>query len=300
MKAGALVVVTASMAAAALVGACSSGEQTGGLLGRSTWTTTGAGPSSGTASGNGASSSSSSGSAPASPGGSSSGGASGGSSGGALPPPPDAGPGSTTSQAHEFFDATVYPELQATCASCHATGASGAPTMMAPPADTAYSSLDALGLIQAASLLLSKGAHDNGAAPALTTQQTTDVTTWLGMEAQERAGSAAPTNILAQVAACASRTDWDAIGWDKLQTQPRTDENPNKCSGCAYALCASCHSGGEQGFFMDMGTAFDPDGSLAFQQSFQGPSMQRPWRRTRSCPSRRPWRPRPRTATRCS
>ena len=75
-----------------------------------------------------------------------------------------------------------------------------------------------------------------------------------------------------QVAQCASQTDWDAIGWEKLTTQPRTDENPNKCSGCAYALCASCHAGGEQGFFMDMGTSFDPDGSVAFQQSFQGPS----------------------------
>jgi hypothetical protein len=145
--------------------------------------------------------------------------------------------------------------------------------MMAPPADTTYSSLDALGLIQTSSLLLTKGSHDNGAAPALTSQEAADITTWLGIEAQERAGSAAPTSILAEVAGCASRADWDAIGWDKLQTQPRTDENPDKCSGCAYALCASCHSGGEQGFFMDMGTAFDPDGSVAFQQTFQGSSM---------------------------
>jgi mono/diheme cytochrome c family protein len=168
----------------------------------------------------------------------------------------------------------VYPEFASTCAPCHASGANGAPQMMTAPADTAYSQLDALGLIQSGSLLLSKGSHDNGAAPALTTQEQTDVETWLGMEAQERAGSAAPTNILQQVGMCVSETDWDNIGWKKLLTQPRTNENPNKCSGCNYALCASCHTSGEQGFYMDLGTAFDPDGSIAFQQSFTGTMMQ--------------------------
>jgi hypothetical protein len=145
--------------------------------------------------------------------------------------------------------------------------------MMAPPADTTYSELDSLGLIVTNSLLLTKGQHDNGAAPALTTQEQSDISTWLNMEASEATGSAAPANVLAEVAACASFSDFAAIGFDKLQTQPRTDENANRCSGCAYALCASCHTSGEAGFFMDLGTAFDPTGSIAFQESFSGPEL---------------------------
>jgi hypothetical protein len=259
-----IALLIASTAAAALLGACSSDDSAGGLLGRTAYAPSGA--SGGAAGGNTSGSSNSAAGSNAS-GGSSTGG------GTATAPPPDAGPGSTSSQAHLFFDSTVYPELVTTCAPCHASGTNGAPTMMAPPADDTYSSLDALGLVQTNSLLLTKGSHDNGAAPALTTQESADVTTWLGMEAQERSGSAAPANILAEVAGCASQQDWDAIGWATLTTQPRPDENPNKCSGCAYALCASCHAGGEQGFFMDLGTAFDPDGAVAFQQTFQGPSM---------------------------
>ncbi|MGO8999226.1 MAG: hypothetical protein ACLQVI_38360 [Polyangiaceae bacterium] len=267
MTRSSLVLVLASSAAAALLGACSSDDTSGGLLGRATYVPSGSssgGQPSGSGSGSGSGGSSSG--AASSSGGSSSG-------GGSTAPPPDAGPGSTSSQAHQFFDATVYPELVTTCAPCHATGVSGAPTMMAPPADNTYSSLDALGLIQTSSLLLTKGSHDNGAAPALTSQESADITTWLGMEAQERTGAAAPANILSEVAQCVSEADWNAIGWGTLTTQPRTDENPDKCSGCAYAQCASCHSSGEQGFFMDMGTAFDPDGSIAFQQTFQGPFM---------------------------
>jgi cytochrome c553 len=197
----------------------------------------------------------------------------GSSSGGVLPvaAPPDAGPGSTASAAHEYFDSTVYPQLSV-CQACHGTAATttGAPQMMTAPADTAYSDLDALGLIVTNSLLLTKGSHDNGAAPALTSTQSSDITTWLGMEAQERAGTAAPTNVLAEVAQCVSQSDWNNIDWGKLLTQPRTDENANKCSGCNYALCASCHDGGEQGFFMAEGSNIEPPGTT-FQQTFQGP-----------------------------
>jgi cytochrome c553 len=265
-----LVLLIAS-AGAALIGACSSGDDSGGLLGRASYGSS-SGPTSGTSSG------SSSGGGTTS---SSSGGTTTSSSSGstttppgavATQPPPDAGPGSTTSQAHVYFDSTVYPELVSTCAPCHASGANGAPTMMAPPADTTYSELDALGLIVPSSLLLSKGSHDNGSAPALTSQEQTDITTWLGMEAQEASGTSAPPNVLAQVAACASQTEWNAIGWGKLRTTPRTDENADKCSGCNNAMCASCHDGGEQGFFMAEGSDIEPAGTT-FSQTFSGPSM---------------------------
>jgi hypothetical protein len=92
------------------------------------------------------------------------------------------------------------------------------------------------------------------------------------MEAQEATGTAAPTNILAEVAQCVSQTEWNSIGWGKLRTVPRPDENPNKCSGCNNAMCASCHDGGEQGFFMAEGSNIEPAGTT-FQQTFQGPSM---------------------------
>ncbi len=253
-----------TLAASALIAACSAGADPAALVGSRYGAGSGApnGPATTSSSSSGGSSSSS---------GTSSASSSGGVT--AAAPPPDAGPGSVSSSAHQFFDGTVYPELASTCAPCHASGANGAPTMMAAPADTTYSQLDAFGLIQPNSLLVTKGTHDNGAAPALTTQEQSAVATWLQMEAQEATGSAAPTSVLAQVAQCVSQEDWSAIGWAKLKTQPRADENPDKCSGCAYALCASCHAGGEQGFFMDLGTSFDPDGSIAFQQTFQGPQM---------------------------
>jgi len=143
--------------------------------------------------------------------------------------------------------------------------------MMVAPADTTYSSLDALGLIVTNSLLLTKGTHDNGAAPALSTQQQADITTWLGMEATERAGAAAPANILAEVAKCVSQTEWNSIGWGNLKTVPRKTEDPNKCTGCKNDICAACHDGGEQGFFMAEGSNIEPAGTT-FQQTFQGPS----------------------------
>jgi hypothetical protein len=170
--------------------------------------------------------------------------------------------------AHQFFDSTVYPELSV-CQACHSTAADGAPKMMDSPADTTYSELDSLGLIQSNSVLLTKGSHDSGKAPALTAQQQADITKWLGMEAQERQGQAAPTNVLAAVAQCVSEADWNAIGWNNLVTQPRTTENANKCTGCAGAICASCHDGGEYGFFMAEGSKIEPAGTT-FKETFQG------------------------------
>jgi hypothetical protein len=262
-----------SVSGGALIAACSASVDTGsGTLTRGGYYS---GPSAGGgSSGGGASTGGNTGSSggPATSG-SSSGGANGNgsSSGGGIPvaPAPDAGPGSTSSPAHVYFDATVFPDL-APCQACHSSGVDGAPKMMVAPADNAYSELDALGLIQTNSLLLTKGSHDTGKAPALTTQQQTEITTWLGMEAQERAGSAAPTNVLTQVANCVSLAEWNAIPWTQLVTQPRPTENPNKCTGCNQARCVSCHQGGEYGFFMAEGSALSPAGTT-FKTTFEGP-----------------------------
>jgi hypothetical protein len=186
----------------------------------------------------------------------------------AVAPPPDAGPGSVESAAHLFFNGTVYPEL-AVCQACHSTAADGAPKMMDSPADTTYSELDARGLIQSSSLLLTKGSHDSGKAPTLTPQMQTDITQWLSMEAQERQGQAAPTNILAAIAGCVDETEWNAIKWGTLLTQARSTENPNKCTDCNKAQCVSCHESGEMGFYMAEGSPLEPAGTT-FKQTFQG------------------------------
>jgi hypothetical protein len=280
MKTGSFALLFVTTVGAALAGACSSGTDSvltssGGPGSIGTGGNMATGSSSGSSStstgtgGTGGSTSASSSGGSSTTGGTTT---SGSSSGGTVTtaPPPDAGPGSVASAAHQYFDATVYPELTV-CQGCHASGANGAPTMMVAPADTTYSSLDALGLIVSNSLLLTKGVHDNGSAPALTSQQQTDITTWLGMEAQERVGTAAPTNILAEVAKCVSQTEWNAIGWGNLKTTPRKDEDPNKCTGCKNDICAACHDGGEQGFFMAEGSNIEPAGTT-FQQTFQGPS----------------------------
>jgi hypothetical protein len=78
--------------------------------------------------------------------------------------------------------------------------------------------------------------------------------------------------MLAAVAACADETKWNAIPWSKLVTQPRKTENANKCTGCAGAICASCHDGGEYGFFMAEGSKIEPAGTT-FDQSFRGAQL---------------------------
>jgi len=210
-------------------------------------------------------------------GGSSSGSSSGASSSGGavdagipVPPAPDAGPGSTASPAHVYFDTQVFPTDLAPCQACHSSGVHGAPKMMVPPADSAYAELDALGLIQTNSLLLTKGSHDSGKAPVLDSTQSGHISTWLQMEATERAAAGTPTtSVLAAVAACASPSEFSAIPWKTLITQPRNTENPNKCTGCNQALCASCHESGEYGFYMAEGTALQSPGAT-FNATFVG------------------------------
>jgi hypothetical protein len=254
-----LALLLASSAAAALIAACSAAPETGGLGGRGH--SPSAGPTAGSTGSTGTGTTTGGGNTPPS------------SSGGTTPtsvplqPPPAAGPGSTQSQAHQYFDNTVYPQLSV-CQGCHSTGNDGAPKMMESPADTTYSELDSLGLIQANSALVTQGSHDNGKAPALSQSQQSVVVTWLGMEAQERQGSAAPPNIMANLASCVDMNLWNQIGWEKLVTQPRTNENPNRCTGCNQAQCNSCHLGGDANFMMAEGTNLEPQG-YTFQQTFQ-------------------------------
>jgi hypothetical protein len=129
--------------------------------------------------------------------------------------------------------------------------------MMETGADITYQELDARGLIVNNSLLLTKGTHAGGAAPALNPTQQTAVTQWLGMEATERQGQAAPTNVLASLGNCLDETLFNNIGLQTLKTTPRTGENANRCTGCDNARCSICHTGGDNGFYMALGSNID-------------------------------------------
>jgi len=80
-------------------------------------------------------------------------------------PVPTQGPGSAQSSARQYFIDNVYPSLNQTCGSCHASGANGAPMFLQTNAATAYQTMDGRGMIVTQSSLLTKGQH---MGPALT------------------------------------------------------------------------------------------------------------------------------------
>jgi hypothetical protein len=163
----------------------------------------------------------------------------------------------------------VYPSIEGTCGGCHNNATDGAPQFLkAMDANTSYQNLDARGDIivdPSQSLMLHQGSHDGGKAPALTSDQATTVTTWLTQEMQERAGSAAPVNVLQKIGmSCLDQTKFDAIGFQNLRTTQRQGENANNCTGCNNAPCRTCHTGGDGGFYMAVGSALD---NTTFQET---------------------------------
>lgn len=169
---------------------------------------------------------------------------------------PASGPGSASSPAHQFFVDKVFPVLNV-CVTCHATGNLGAPRFLATDANGAYQGIDAHGLIQDQSLLLTKGTHAGGSAPALDANQASVITQWLALEAKERVGQAAPVNILEKMGSCLDKTLFDAIQFQQLKTTKRDKENADNCTGCNQTPCRSCHTGGDGGFYMAVGSALD-------------------------------------------
>jgi hypothetical protein len=108
--------------------------------------------------------------------------------------------------------------------------------------------------------------HDNGLAPALTADEANNYAVWVALELKQRGGKA-PDGVLQKLASCLDKAKFDAIGFDKLVTTPRTaDNNPGKeaedadtCTGCNQVQCSSCHSEGEMGFMMAIGNTILPD-----------------------------------------
>jgi hypothetical protein len=151
-------------------------------------------------------------------------------------------PGVSSPTAKDYFIKTVFPELTATCGSCHnPPGSAGAPTFWNTDAATAYTSIEARGYITPASMLLRKGQHTG---PALSPQESADVSQWLTLEAQVR-GTQTPVDILSKLGNCVDATKFQALALDKLRTIKRNNENGNNCTGCNNAPCQICHTTGE-------------------------------------------------------
>ena len=163
-----------------------------------------------------------------------------------MPPP-----GVTSPTAKQFFDATVYPSLMGTCGGCHASpGSAGAPAYLdKTSADNSYATVEARGYISSTSMLLKKGAHEG---PALTSAQQMIVEQWITLEEQVR-GTNTPDNILSKLGNCVDPTLFASIGLKNLKTTPRTNENPNRCTGCDNAICQSCHEQGEYAMHSNFG-----------------------------------------------
>ncbi len=174
----------------------------------------------------------------------------GGNDGGILP---STGPGNGSQGAKQLFIDTVYPVIQPTCASCHATGAKSAPLYLSPAG--AAASYDVIqvhaGIIATPdnSILLLHGPHTG---PALMQSQKDVIKTWLTAEAKERnlvggGGTAgAPTMTLAQALTdfgnCMSYADWTTTGMNKL-AQAETG---------GAGSCTGCHNQGEAGNYLNL------------------------------------------------
>ncbi|WP_394838812.1 hypothetical protein LVJ94_18130 [Pendulispora rubella] len=229
-----------ALAAAVLAAACSQGPQGTLEVGDEGGNGAGNGNGGGNGAGNGA-------------------GNGGGNGGGGIPnqpPPPPSGPGSVESAGHKAFNASVYPKI-GRCVECHANGTAGAPKFLTTDANTSYQGLDARGLIVPNSLVLTKGSHASGAAPALDAAQSQAVQEWLTQEAADRGGQQAPENILEKMGGCLDEAKFKAIGFQNLTTTKRQGENRNNCTGCDNAKCRTCHTGGDGGFYMAAGSNLD-------------------------------------------
>lgn len=189
---------------------------------------------------------------------------------GSALPRPDAGPGSTSSAAHQYFVTTAFPALSTSCGGCHTSGALGAPKFLAANAEDAYIALDNRSLIQEGSLLLTKGQHASGSAPALSGEALTATQAWLGMEAKERVGTAQPKNLLQIAADCGDQAKFPTQALTSLLTTKRNNENGDTCTGCQNTQCASCHLAGEASTMISDGRSTHNTSMLSFYRGTEG------------------------------
>jgi hypothetical protein len=175
------------------------------------------------------------------------------------------GPLTAAQRAQQMFVNDVYPALQPSCASCHATGAGAAPIFLGNDAATSYAAIEASGLVAdpATSQLVLHGKHTG---PALTSSQQGTVVAWLSQEMLARTSgggaggltSADLTAALASFGACMSYADWTQAGLDALGTMKT--QNAGTCSGC--------HNVGDGNFYANT------DGARTFTASTKGPYVE--------------------------
>lgn len=161
------------------------------------------------------------------------------------------GGGGGGGDAKAFFASKVYPQLEANCGKCHATGQRGAPIWMGGGADASYKAIEGVtGYIAPPTLspILQKGLH---AGPAFTDQQNEVISKWLDMEATARNlgnGTNKPPNLRAAFKAfgdCMDYKQWVALGLNELPNI-QVDNNQGQCK--------SCHNAGTGSNWMD----YDP------------------------------------------
>lgn len=190
----------------------------------------------------------------------------------AAAPPSDGPllPLSNLTPAGTFFVTKVYPELQLTCAFCHAAPQNpvGAPQFMTFTATASYELVVAhpgVVTLPGDSVLVLKGEHTG---PALTATQRTLVEAWLALEAKERGLDEPPEDeptvpaktteeTLAEFGACMRYEDFVASKVELLAYQQTTGWGP----------CRGCHNSGWGGAFID------DDEKLMFEQTRKLPFL---------------------------
>jgi hypothetical protein len=184
---------------------------------------------------------------------------------GGTDPAPLQLPAAQSTGARLTFEQKVYPELQLTCAFCHAAANNPvhAPQWMSFDAKTSYDNVEKFeGLIAwpENSALLLKGEHTG---PALTNAQGKVVRAWLMEESDERGLEPPPPpdkpsapaltvdEALAQFGSCMLLDDFKTTKTYELAFQQTTGWGP----------CRGCHSSGWAGAFID------DDVALTFKQN---------------------------------
>lgn len=165
--------------------------------------------------------------------------------------------------AKQFFVEKVYPQLQPTCAGCHATGKHGAPVFLADNPDGSYNAVTQTpGYVAPPSLspIVQKGLHTG---PALTDTQEKVVSEWLLKEplGQRGNGTEKPANLrvaLKSFGDCMDYSEWTQLGLDKMG-QTVSQAGP----------CISCHNTGQASVF------FNDDPGMTFKMLSQFPYVQR-------------------------
>lgn len=158
---------------------------------------------------------------------------------------PPVGPG-----AQAYFEANVFPTLNADCGTCHGpVPTSGAPVLLAATATASYTVITTYAPSLLAtpenSRLVQHGAHTG---PALTPAQNTTVSEWLMMEVEERGLVGGPddppvgltlSEALDEFAKC-----MDLVLWSETMDNMVNQQTANAGN------CGGCHSSGDGGAFL--------------------------------------------------